>query len=215
MGPTMKNTLMLAVLALSMAFGAKAGDSKPEEKGPTTRTYRIVGLCYPDREKDLRDAVSKQPALTLDSVNYARAEATFSYNTKTFGHDSVRHTIGARGFQVKDTPRLPDDKLQTLEIPIQILDCLTCCVGTYNSISRIDGVEQANVERNGKVVAVIDPSKTNRDALVKALRNAGVGVPKSPEELAKEAQEKAAKEAKEKEAKEKEAKDAKEKEKAK
>lgn len=209
MRDAMNARLLCAVLLVSGFI--HAGDAKPPEvKGPQTRTVRIIGLCMPEREEDLRESVAKHPSVKLDAINYARAEATFSYDTKVFGHDSLQHVIGSKGFRVNPNPRPADDKLVTLEIPIQILDCPTCCVGAYNSISRIDGLEQATVDRNGKVVAVIDPTKTNRDALVKALRNAGAEVAKSPEELAKEAQEKAAKEAKEKEAKE-----AKEKEKAK
>jgi hypothetical protein len=203
MKDAMKERLLCVVLLFTGSVFA--GDAKPPEvKGPQTRTVRILGLCTPERENDLRESVAKHPNVKLDGINYARSEATFSYDTKVFGHDSLPHVIGSKGFGVKTTPRPPDDKLVTLEIPIQILDCAACCLGTYNSISKIDGLEQANVDRKGKVVAVIDPSKTNREALVKAMRNAGAEVAKSPEELAKDAQEKAAKEAKEKEAKEKE-----------
>lgn len=195
------NARLLCAVLLFSGF-VYAGDAKPPEvKGPQTRTVRILGLCTPEREKDLRESVEKHPNVKLDSINFAKSEATFSYDTKVFGHDSLQHVIGSKGFGVKTTPRPPDDKLVTLEIPIQILDCAACCLGTYNSISKIDGLEQATVDRKGKVVAIIDPSKTNREALVKAMRNAGAEVAKSPEELAKEAQEKAAKE---KEAKEKE-----------
>lgn len=204
MRDAMNARLLCAVLLFSGAV--IAGDAKPpaEVKGPQTRTVRILGLCTPEREDALRESVEKHPNVKLDSINYARSEATFSYNTKEFGHDSLQHVIGAKGFGVKTTPRPPDDKLVTLEIPIEILDCAACCLGAYNSISKIDGLEQATVDRKGKVVAIFDPSKTNREALVKALRNAGAGVEKSPEELAKEAQEKVAKDAKDKEAKEKE-----------
>lgn len=179
--------LLCAAVLLSCAGVARAGETKPPEvKGPQTRTVRILGLCTPEREKDLREVVETQPKVKLESINYARAEATFSYNTKEFGHDSLPHLIGARGFWVKETPRPPDDKLVTLEIPIQILDCAACCLGTYNSISKIDGLEQATVDRKGKVVAVIDPTKTNREALEKAMKNAGVGIPEPPKDPAKE-----------------------------
>jgi len=184
------NARLLCAVLLFSGF-VYAGDAKPPEvKGPQTRTVRILGLCTPERENDLRESVEKHPNVKLDSINFAKSEATFSYDTKVFGHDSLQHVIGSKGFGVKTTPRPPDDKLVTLEIPIQILDCAACCLGTYNSISKIDGLEQATVDRKGKVVAIIDPRKTNREALEKAMKNAGVGIPEPPKDPAAEAKEK-------------------------
>ncbi len=60
------------------------------------------------------------------------------------------------------------------------LDCKGCAFGAYRAVAKLDGVERATVDfRRGIVTARVDPSKTNREALVAALKKAEVEVVES------------------------------------
>ena len=57
------------------------------------------------------------------------------------------------------------------------LDCKGCAYGAYRTLAKIDGVERATVYfKQWIVTARVDPSKTNREALVAALKKAEVDV---------------------------------------
>jgi cation transport ATPase len=69
------------------------------------------------------------------------------------------------------------EKLKSIEISVAGLDCKACALAAYESIYRLEGVERATVSfREGRVVAVIDPAKTDRAALEAALKKKGVQV---------------------------------------
>ena len=51
-------------------------------------------------------------------------------------------------------------------IPAAGLDCKACCLAAYETISGIDGVEQATASfKEGRITALIDPLKTDRAKL--------------------------------------------------
>jgi copper chaperone CopZ len=55
------------------------------------------------------------------------------------------------------------------------LDCKACALAAYESIAKIDGVEQATASfRDGLVTARIDPARTSRAALEEILKKRGV-----------------------------------------
>jgi copper chaperone CopZ len=150
--------------------------------GAENVTHRITGLFSPEREVDLREAAKQMEGVDVVSVDVARGEAVFAYDpAKLFKgvkekdyvqrfdqllRQASRHTFGAR-------PRgdTPWEKLVRVEIPVTVLDCRGCELSAYEAVAKIDGVEQATaVSKDGKVVAMIDPAKTGRDALVDALK---------------------------------------------
>jgi copper chaperone CopZ len=151
-------------------------------------THRVTGLFSPEREADLREAVKSMPEVELVSVDFERGEAVFAYDparlfkgvketerVQRFDQllrQASRHTFGAR-------PRLetPWEKLVPVEIPVAGLDCRACELATYEAIAKLEGVERATASyKDGKVSARIDPAKTNRDALIAALKKRNVTV---------------------------------------
>lgn len=151
-------------------------------------THRVSGLFSREREADLREAVKAMPEVGLVSVDVDRGEAVFSYDpAKLFKgtkeaeriqrfdqllRQASRHTFGAR-------PPLetPWEKLAQVEIPVAGLDCRACELATYEAISKLEGVEQATASyKDGKVAARVDPAKTNREALIAALKKRNVAV---------------------------------------
>lgn len=150
--------------------------------------HRITGLFSREREDDLREAVKQLPEVAIVAIDFDTAEVTFSYDTaKLFPKvkekdllerfDSLlrsnsRHTFGARALCA-----VPKDKLVRVEIAVAGNACKGCDLSAYESIAKIDGVEQATASfKDGKVTALIDPAKTSRVALVDALKKRNVVV---------------------------------------
>ena len=59
-----------------------------------------------------------------------------------------------------------------------MLDCKGCRYGAYIAIAKMDGVERAIVKADSRtLIAWIDSSKTNKEALEAALKKARVELP--------------------------------------
>ena len=171
---------LLAITPPSVAFG----DDQPAKRQQVT--HRVTGLFSEDREVDLREACQKLPAIKLVSIDYENGEATFDYDPKQAFPDAKPEQIieqfdnqlrGASNYTFGIRPRctVPQEKLKSIEIPVVGLDCQGCCLGAYEAIYRMDGVERATASfKEGRVSALIDPEKTNRAELEKALKQRGV-----------------------------------------
>lgn len=158
---------LLTALLLLAAVLAQAGDAKH------TVTYRVIGLCYPERVDDLRAALKERP-VTIERIDFERAELTLTHD-KSFSMDNVREAVGPRSFEIRPRSTVPPAQLMRIEILVTGLDCKGCAMGTYYAIGRIDGVEQAAVSyKDGKLSALIDPARTNQGALEEALKRANV-----------------------------------------
>ncbi|MDB6032961.1 MAG: hypothetical protein JWM16_3299 [Verrucomicrobiales bacterium] len=153
-----------------------------------TVTHRISGLFSPEREADLRTALEKLPGVHLVRLDFNFAEATFTYDpakiflgtkpadiVKRFDEklrSASHHTLG-----VQPLTTTPKDKLKRVEIPVAGLDCKACALAAYESIYKLEGVEQATASfKEGRITALIDPEKTDRAALESALKKRSVTV---------------------------------------
>lgn len=159
--------------------------------------YRVTGLFQPDRVEDLRRQAgalalregNATAVAKLAGVDYESAVVTFSYDAgaapfKNRKPEQVLEKLNqelrarSRGaFQLFPVGATERGNLREERIPVAGLDCKGCAYGAYRAIAMIDGVERAVVNfREGHVTARIDPAKTNRAALVTALRKAQVDV---------------------------------------
>lgn len=157
---------------------------------PATIKLRVMGLFSPDRETDLREVMLKIPDAKLLSIDYANAEVVFEYDpTKSFEKakpekiperlDNAVRTNSYSTFSIKPLSTTPKDKLQKCAIGVVGLDCKGCALAAYESVARIEGVEQATASfKDGLVTARFDPEKTNRGALEEALTKARVELKK-------------------------------------
>ena len=195
----MKSTLAL-IPALLIGFAAG-----PASAAETRVKCRITGLFQPDRVDDLRrqggtlryvqgDASAE---VKLVEVDYDNAEATFAYDPdarplKDARPEQVRERIdqllrvaSRGGFSALPPSTLPADRRQEIRIGVAGLDCKGCAFGAYRAVAKLDGVERATVDfKQGIVTARVDPSKTNREALVAALKKAEVDVLESSSDQA-------------------------------
>jgi copper chaperone CopZ len=180
--------ILIAFASIAIAAGpALADDKKPDPK-PERFTYKLIGLFSKDREADLRKGFEELPDIKLVAVDFDNGEVTVEFiSSKLFPgqkpervteliNDKIRqathHTFGV-------VPRrtVARDKLKSITIPVAGLDCKACCLAAYEIVARIDGVEQATASfKDGRITALIDPSKTDQAALEDALRKRGVDV---------------------------------------
>jgi len=181
MKPLRKLPSLLALMLCSTVLRA-------EEQ---TSTYRVLGLCSPDRQEDLRQLVSTAPDVQLVSLDYDKADAVLRYDvakllpaakkpkdltpekiTKAL-NDQIR-VKGKNTFSFVEPSTLPADQLTRLDIPVGILDCKGCRYTAYAAIAKMDSVERATVNSETRMLtAWIDATKTGRAALEEALKKAG------------------------------------------
>jgi hypothetical protein len=147
---------------------------------------RVTGLFSPDRVDDLRETMKQLPDVRLIAVDYPTAQATFNVSSsEPFINakpeqiperlDNLLRSVSRSTFGIRPLCEIPRDKLSVVEIAVAGLDCKGCCLGAYEAIYRIEGVEQATASfKEGRVTAWIDGDKTNRMALEEALKKRGV-----------------------------------------
>jgi copper chaperone CopZ len=147
--------------------------------------HQVTGLFMPEREADLREVIAKLPGIKLVSVDFKNAEAVFDYEVKKFGKpdqamkalDQMLQQASRGAFGIKPLCKTPADKLTLIVIPVSGLDCKACSYAAYEAVYRLDGVERATASfRDGKVTALVDPSKTDRAKLETALKKRGVTI---------------------------------------
>jgi copper chaperone CopZ len=155
---------------------------------PKQFRHQITGLFSPDREQDLREVFAKLPKFKLVSIDYKNAEAIVEYDPAKLwpGEKPERYLEifhgelqnASRGtFGAKPLRTLPLEKLKWIEIPVEGLDCKGCSFAAYQMIYQLPGVETATASfKEGKVTALIDPAKTDRAKLEKALQQGGVQI---------------------------------------
>lgn len=163
-----------------LAAGLLLGGSRAltaDEMPPQSITHRIGGLFQADRADDLRKALKDESKVTLLSVDFDRAEATFSYHPKAFSQQSLGALLSKKAFEIRPPSTTPAETLVQIEIPVLGLDCKACSLGTYRAISKVDGVDRATASlKEGRVSVWFDPAKTNRAALEETLKKLGLEV---------------------------------------
>jgi copper chaperone CopZ len=151
--------------------------------------HQITGLFSPDRQADLRETFAKIPQIKLLDIDFKTAEVTLEYNpTVVFPKakpsevieklDNLVKSASNHTFGVKPLSSVPRDQLKVIEIEVMPLDCKACGLAAYEIVSKVAGVETTTVSfREGRITAWIDPTKTDRAALVDALKRREVVFP--------------------------------------
>jgi len=142
-----------------------------------------------ERVQDLRALFGeKLPKFTLVETDFMNAEITVAFDpAQTWPGEKPERELellnntlrnASRGtFGVKPRRSKPAEAYVTVEILVAGLDCKGCELGAYRLIEQIPGVETVHVSfRSGKILAVIEPARTDAAKLVAALKQGGVEV---------------------------------------
>ena len=176
----------LVTVSLAIALFASIASAEDKPKAAEPIKHQITGLFSTEREADLRETFKELPEFKLVSIDFKNAEASFEYDpTKIFPNakpeqvierfDNLLRQASRHTFGIKPLRSLPKDKLTLIEIPVVGLDCKGCCLGAYDAIYRLPGVEMATASfKLGRVTALINPEKIDRVELETALKQRGV-----------------------------------------
>jgi copper chaperone CopZ len=181
-----------ATSLLLMACAAAAQDKPPAKPEPKAEriTYRLTGLFSKDREKDLRAGFAELADIKLVAVDFKEAEITVEFapaklwpgqkpqRVTELLNDKVRSAT-SHTFGIKPRRDIARDKLTEVVIPAAGCDCKGCNLAAYEAVANLDGVYRATSSfKDGRVTALIDPTRTDKAKLVEALRKKGVDVGK-------------------------------------
>ena len=170
----MKSLFTTILLALA-AIGHAADEVKLE-----TIKHRVTGLFEPARADQLRALFKDHPKVKLLSLDFTRAEGTFSYDSKTYSNADFGQWMHDRTFQIRSASTTPADKLTTIEIAVLALDCRGCAFAMHSFLINQPGVEQAVPNmKEGTIAVLVDPTKTNQAALEEALKKREVQLKKT------------------------------------
>ncbi len=176
-------TLSYAVLGACCITAVAAAEDP--SNGTISTKYGVTGLFQPDREQDLRAVFTTLPQIKLVSLDYENAEIEVEYDPVKLWpgqkpekflelFDNQLRNASRQTFSAKSPRTVPLDKLSQIEIPIFGLDCKGCSYAAYGLICKLPGVERATASfKSGKIVALVDPEKTNRADLEAALKKGG------------------------------------------
>ncbi len=159
--------------------------------------HRVFGLSDPGRELDLREQLKAVPEVELTALDLETAEATFRYDVPNLLPDaknpptaevitkrldelvkkaSKNPVSGHVTFSLKPLSAVPKDQLQKIEIQLGLLDCKGCRYTAYLACAKVDGVENVIVSEASLVTVWVEPSKTDREALIAALKKVRIGL---------------------------------------
>jgi len=164
---------------------------------------RIIGLSGSERVEDLHAAFATIPSLQIEKLDADAQEITVKYDfARLFPHSAPNHkptpaqlleqinntirsaTFGS--FTVATIPDLPRDKLRRQEIPVTVTDCKACRIGLYNIVTKVDGVQLAQVDqKTGTITVWTDPAKSDLAPIRDALKKGNVLLPGEEKEKAK------------------------------
>ena len=165
----MKQFILVLWLAAAM-LALQAEEAKTDAPASATESidYKLGGLFCDAREEDLRNVFKGDSAISVAKVSYKDAAATLVCDPAKVPFAELNKRLKAAGFEIKK---------QFATIPIAGMDCKACSNTVYNIVMKVDGVDQATASfKEGHATAWFDPAKTNRAALVAALRKAEVDV---------------------------------------
>lgn len=175
----------IAALLIALLATASQADEPPAAPAKGVK-HQVTGLFSRDRVDDLREVFTKLPQFNLIEIDFDKAEITVDYNAeKEFAgatpeqlierFDNLVRQASNHTFGIKPSSTVPKERLTVVEIAIVGLDCKACCLGAYEAVYRLPGVERATASfKEGRVTATIDPEKTTRAELETALKQRGV-----------------------------------------
>jgi len=178
---------VICVAALIITIAVSSAPGADDKKDALTQTkYQVTGLFMPDREADFREVMETVPDVKVVSIDYKNAEATFEFIPQKISPgakpeqvlqriDNLVKTASNSTFTLKPLRKAPIEKLKWIDIPVVGLDCKACSYALYEIVAKLEGVEQATASfKDGRVSALIDPEKTDREKLEAALKKRNV-----------------------------------------
>lgn len=167
--------------------------AKPEE-GQQVATFGVTGMTCASCVRRIERALSKVPGVQDVSVNLATEKARVIYDTAQTNPQGLHTAVERAGYgvrnlptptapaaQVSAPPDLPSLPAGETWLPIEGMTCASCVVRIEKALSKVPGVQEANVNLATEQAHVrFDASVVELNQLQQAVQKAGYQVRTQP-----------------------------------
>jgi P-type Cu+ transporter len=155
---------------------------------PTTVTFPVTGMTCASCVRRIEKALSRVEGVAEANVNLATETARVAYDPSVAGPEQFKAAVEKAGYGVRELPSQPvpapvpeGTKPGDVTLPIEGMTCASCVRRIEKALSRVDGVEQANVNlATEKAHVVFNPAVASVDQMRAAVEKAGYKVADIP-----------------------------------
>jgi P-type Cu+ transporter len=138
---------------------------------------QVSGMDCSDCAQHVQRALAALPGVQSVNVLLAAEKAVVRLDPAQVDRAALQRAVERAGYQV---PASPVAGPQTVEIPIQGMDCAECASHVQHAIAALPGVEAVKVLLSAeKAVVTLDPARVDGAALRTAVEGAGYRVPET------------------------------------
>lgn len=139
----------------------------------------ITGMDCAGCAKQVQSAIAALPGVASVNVLLAAEKAVVQLDPSQVDLPAIRNAVEGAGYTSPPPPARPSG-IQTIDIPIQGMDCAQCAQHVQHAIAAVPGVRSVNVLLSAeKAVLQIDPTVLEVRAVQAAVTRAGYTIPDS------------------------------------
>jgi Cu+-exporting ATPase len=127
------------------------------------KSITITGMTCASCARAVERSVSKVEGIKEANVNFATEKLTFDFDENSANIDQIKNAVKKAGYGIFEEA----DKKELL-IPISGMTCASCARAVERAISKLDGIEEANVNFASEKAKVIYNSANVRFSDIKA-----------------------------------------------
>jgi P-type Cu+ transporter len=154
-----------------------------EANGSAEITLPITGMTCASCVRRVEKALGKTPGVSEANVNLATEKASVSYDPSQASVEDLRKAVEKAGYDVgkvaiePPAAALPAANGGEATLPIQGMTCASCVRRVERALTKVPGVESANVNlATEKATVAFDPAQASLDQLRGAVEKAGYTV---------------------------------------
>jgi Cu+-exporting ATPase len=145
-----------------------AGPGEAEDGGTAENaTLDIEGMHCASCAVNIEDALNRLEGVRKATVNFATDKAYVEYDPRKVNRQTFEESIHHAGYGVAQARR------QTLHLKVLGMDNAHCVATVESALKGLSGVTGIRLFVNEKAVIEFDPALTSREAVKKAIRDAG------------------------------------------
>jgi Cu+-exporting ATPase len=172
-----------------------------ETQSPRTEiTFAVTGMTCASCVRRIEKALGKVEGVEQANVNLATEKATVRYDPSVAHPTQMQAAVEKAGYGVRElpSPATPthtpvSPAVDDVTLPIEGMTCASCVRRIEKALSRIDGVQEANVNlATEKAHVLFDPRQASVDQMRAAVEKAGYKVAASEQPQTRAAADEAA-----------------------
>jgi Cu+-exporting ATPase len=146
------------------AVPAQAGDG---QRAPEKATLSLKGMHCAACASSIEDSLRGVTGVSKANVNFGTEKAYVEYDADVAGAESLEQAVKDAGYDVVK------EEAESIKLTVIGMDNAHC-VGTVDAaLKAVKGVVSSELHENEKAIVHFDPALTTREAIKKAIRDAG------------------------------------------